>query len=191
MRTTREQASATRERIIETAGRLFREKGFDGIGVADLMKGAGLTHGGFYSHFDSKEDLMAAACTRALKQSLASWHAQVEKQPGRALETIARSYLSPRHRDRPDGATACIVAADGADIARLGDPVRKATSRGIEKQLELLETLVAGRTRAARRKRAITTYASLLGGLLLARILDDPALSSEVLESVTDSIGKP
>lgn len=188
MRVTREQADATRERIVETAGRLFRQKGYDGIGVADLMKGAGLTHGGFYAHFDSKEDLMTAACARALEQSLAAWRGHAGKNPSRPLEAIAHAYLSPRHRDHPDGVSACMIAAGGSDIARLSKPVREATTRGVQEQLKLLEAMVPGRTVRARRQRALATYATLLGGLLLSRVVDDPGLSAEVLDAAAASI---
>src|SRR5437868_15523461 len=101
MKVSREEAAQNRERILEVAAKLFREKGFDGIGVADLMKSAGLTHGGFYGHFSSKEDLMAQACARALTQSLSKWKRLADRAPDNALSEITRAYLSTRHRDEP------------------------------------------------------------------------------------------
>src|SRR5262245_4422131 len=121
MRVSREQANATRERIVDTAARLFRKKGYDGIGVADLMQEAGLTHGGFYAHFDSKEDLMAAACQRSMEQSVQAWLAAAGKDD--PLKAVAGRYLSKGHRDHPEAAGACVIAAAGTDIARLGKSV--------------------------------------------------------------------
>jgi len=114
MKVSREQAALNRERIVDVAARLFREKGYDGIGVADLMKNAGLTHGGFYGHFASKEDLMVEACQHALEKSLDGWRAKIASHPQRALPAIVDSYLSTRHRDQPGGG--CPAAAMGVDV---------------------------------------------------------------------------
>ena len=94
MRVSREQAEQNRERIVETAATLFREKGFDGIGVADLMKSAGLTHGGFYGHFASKEDLLAEAAAHALKKSVARWEGYLAEDRHSALDKIGDGYLT-------------------------------------------------------------------------------------------------
>src|SRR5882672_2505623 len=96
MKVTREQAAANRDRIVEAAGALFRRHGFDGIGVADIMKAAGLTHGGFYGHFASKEDLAAEACAHARRDP---WASRMDAPPEQRLEGIVQSYLAPRHRD--------------------------------------------------------------------------------------------
>src|SRR5260221_8275426 len=101
MRVNREQAAASRERILDAAARRFRERGLDGIGVADLMKDAGFTHGGFYAHFDSKEDLMAQACARALHGSLERWRPLSGVAPDKALHAIAQHYLFQRHPPNP------------------------------------------------------------------------------------------
>src|SRR5436309_11486102 len=101
MKVSREQAAQNRERIVETAAQLFRERGFEGIGVADLMKEAGLTHGGFYGHFGSKEELIAEASDRALAQSLARWDKLMARAPDDALSAIAKAYLNGTHRDDP------------------------------------------------------------------------------------------
>src|SRR4051794_15120593 len=113
MKVSREQAVQNRERIVETAARLFRERGFEGIGVADLMKEAGLTHGGFYGHFSSKEDLIAEASARALAQSLALFTKVAERAPADPLPAIAGAYLTSKHRDNPG--EGCVLAALGAD----------------------------------------------------------------------------
>jgi AcrR family transcriptional regulator len=111
MKVSREQVALNRERIIETAARLFREKGYDGIGVADLMKSAGLTHGGFYGHFDSKEDLLAEAATHALKKSVQRWEGYLAEGRDTALEKISDGYLTAQHRDHPE--KGCSVTAQG------------------------------------------------------------------------------
>jgi TetR/AcrR family transcriptional repressor of nem operon len=170
------------------AARLFRERGFDGIGVADLMKSAGLTHGGFYGHFASKEDLMAQACARALEGSLATLHQVAEHGGGNALSAIASAYLSPAHRDRPS--EGCVLAALGAEAARHDSPVRSAFTRGVRSALDMLTRLVPGKSKRAKRERALATYASMIGALVLARAVDDPELSEEVLQSVLASIAR-
>jgi TetR/AcrR family transcriptional regulator, transcriptional repressor for nem operon len=186
MRVSRVEAAQNRERIIEVAARLFRERGFDGIGVADLMKSAGLTHGGFYGHFSSKEDLMAQACARALEGSLATLHHVAEQGGENSLSAIASAYLSPAHRDRPG--EGCVLAALGAEAARHGSPVRSAFTRGVRSALDMLTRLVPGKSERAKRERALTTYASMIGALVLARAVDDPKLSEQVLQSVLASI---
>lgn len=186
MRVSRAVAAQSRERIIEVAARLFRERGFDGIGVADLMKSAGLTHGGFYGHFASKEDLMAQACARALEGSLDALQQVAEHGGGNALSAVASAYLSSAHRDRPG--EGCVLAALGAEAARHGSPVRSAFTQGVRSALDMLTRLVPGKSRRAKRERALATYASLIGGLVLARAVDDPELSEEVLQSVLASI---
>ena len=118
MRVSREEAARNRERILDAAAQLFRERGFDGIGVADLMKAVGLTHGGFYGHFSSKEDLMAQACARALSRSLEVWSKRADSAPDDPLLWIAGGYLSSKHRDNPGAG--CVLAALGPDAAGQG-----------------------------------------------------------------------
>src|SRR5216110_2787030 len=113
MKVSREQAAQNRERIVEAAAQLFRERGFEGIGVADLMKEAGLTHGGFYGHFSSKQDLVAEASARALMRSLALFSDAAERETADPLSAIASAYLSRRHRDKPG--EGCLLAALGSD----------------------------------------------------------------------------
>src|SRR5215207_1311341 len=101
MKVSREQAARNRERILDAAAQLFRERGFEGIGVADLMKEAGLTHGGFYGHFSSKDDLIAQASARELTRSLAHWSNFAERASGDPLSAVANAYLNRSHRDNP------------------------------------------------------------------------------------------
>lgn len=186
MKVSREQAAENRERIVGAAARLFRERGYDGIGIAELMQDAGLTHGGFYGHFDSKQDLMAQACEHAVAGSLTYWRQLIDRDPEHALQAIATAYLSGAHRDQPG--RGCAFAALGADAARLEAPVRRSLGRALRSYLELLTPLLPGRSRAARRERALATLASLVGALVLARAVDDPALSDEVLHAVSASL---
>jgi TetR/AcrR family transcriptional repressor of nem operon len=183
MKVTREQAAANRERVLDVAARLFRERGFSGIGVAELMKGAGLTHGGFYGQFDSKDDLMAQACTRAFEVSRAHWQQLAARAPDDPLAAIAAAYLSTAHRDHPgDG---CVVAALGAESARAPGPVRRAITDGVRDLVDQFMRLLPGKP-AARRQKALATFASFVGALVLSRAVDDPAFSKEILAAVQD-----
>jgi len=186
MRVSREQAIQNRERIVEAAAQLFRERGFDGIGVADLMKEAGLTHGGFYGHFSSKEDLIAEASARALTRSLALWSKLAERAPRDPLSAIAGVYLTSRHRDNPGAG--CLLAALGPDVSRQAAAVRRAVTDYVRDACDLLAKLVPRKSKAARRKKAITTYATLAGAMVLARAVDDRALSQEILDAGLASV---
>lgn len=186
MRVSRAEAAQNRERIIEVAAKLFRERGFDGIGVADLMKSAGLTHGGFYGHFASKEDLIAQACARAQACSLDTLQQAAERGGENGLSALASAYLSLSHRDQPG--EGCVLAALGAEAARHGSPIRSTFTGGVRSALDLLMQLVPGKSKRAKRERALATYASMIGAQVLARAVDDPELSEEVLRSVLASI---
>ena len=186
MRVSREAAAENRQRIIEVASKLFRERGFDGIGVADLMKSAGLTHGGFYGNFASKEDLMALACAHALDSSLSTLQEAVELNGAKALPAIAAAYLSPAHRDGV--ADGCVLAALGAEAARHGSSVRGAFTRSVRSVVDVLSKLVPRNSKRAKREHAIATYTSLVGAIVLARAVDDPELSDEILRSVLKKV---
>src|SRR5262245_61351050 len=186
MRVTREQAAANRERIVEIASALFREHGFDGIGVADIMKAAGLTHGGFYGHFTSKEALAAEACAHAGHDPWASW---LEAPPGERLGRVVGNYLTPRHRDNQ--ANGCVFAALGSDVARQPRSVRRAFTDRVRAKIDLLLRAVPGRSAAARREQAVATLAGLVGALILSRAVDDPALSEEILDAAASTLGRP
>jgi len=186
MRVSREQAAANREKVLHAAGTLFRRHGFDGISVVDIMKRAGLTHGGFYGHFPSKDDLAAEACARVLGRE--GW---VERMTGTAspsLDTFVRTYLSPRHRDDPGHG--CLLAAVGSDVARQPRSVRRAFTEGLRTRLDVLLGLMPGRSPALRRQKALATMAGLVGALMLSRAVDDPALSDEILEAAAKTLGR-
>jgi TetR/AcrR family transcriptional repressor of nem operon len=188
MKVSREQAAENRERIVQVAAKLFRERGFDGIGVADLMKAAGLTHGGFYGHFTSKEDLAAEASGRALEETLQYWSTAIEKTPDEAFQKIINRYLSEGHRDAPG--RGCLVAALGSDVGRQARPVRRVVTDGINAFIGQLMQLVPGKTKAVRRRQALTDFAAMVGAVTIARAVDDPALSKDVLDAVASSLSE-
>jgi len=181
MRVSREQAAANRERIIETAGELFRSKGFSGIGVADIMKAAELTHGGFYGHFASKDDLVAQASRRSMQRAALNWKKVVAASGSAAFATLLTRYLSPRHRDDPG--QGCAFAALSGDAARCGKPVREAFAEGLETLIDILSGIVGGRTKAVRRRKAIAALSELIGALILSRAVGDAGLSDEILDA--------
>lgn len=186
MRVSREQAAENRERILDIASRLFRERGFDGIGVADLMKAAGLTHGGFYGHFASKEDLMAQACARAFEGAVPRWQEWAAAAPDNPLAAVTAHYLSSAHCDKPG--EGCALAALASEAARHNPPVRQALTEGMHRLVDFLTQLVPGRSKAARREKALATVAGMVGAVVLARAVDDRALAEEILQSVSAAI---
>ena len=129
MSVSREKAAENRERIIEAAGALLRANGFAGIGVADIMKAADLTHGGFYGHFKSKDDLVAQACRKATAKAAENWEKTAAQSPDEAYAALLSRYLQPRHRDEPG--QGCVFAALGADAARSGAVVQDAFADGL------------------------------------------------------------
>jgi TetR/AcrR family transcriptional repressor of nem operon len=185
MRVSKETMAEHREKIIESAAARFRERGFDGISVADLMNEAGLTHGGFYGHFSSKEELMELASARAMEKAAARWEKVMNASVEEPVKAFVEYYLSQQHRDRPG--SGCLFAALGTDIARQPVSLRKVVTDGVQKLFGILARVTPGATKAARRKKAIATFASLLGGVVLARITDDPELFQEILRAVAAS----
>jgi TetR/AcrR family transcriptional repressor of nem operon len=181
MRVSRQKAAENRERIIEAAGALFREKGFDRVGVADIMRAADLTHGGFYGHFESKDDLTAQASERAMARAATNWGKIVADAPNKPYAALLKHYLSPRHRDDPG--QGCAFAALSGDAARCGKPVRTAFAEGLERLIEIVAKTVPSRSKAVRRRRAVAAVAELVGALILSRAVEDSSLSDEILDS--------
>ena len=179
---SREKAAEHRERIIEAAGALFRAKGFDGIGVADIMKAADLTHGGFYGHFASKDDLVAQASHRSGARSAENWRRVVAGAPERPYAALLDHYLTPRHRDEPE--RGCSFAALANDAGRCGKVVKDQFAEGVEVLIGILADAVPGRSKAARRRKAVAAMAGFVGALVLARAVGDKALSDEILKAV-------
>lgn len=186
MRVSREQAAANRERIIDAAASLFRAKGFSGIGVADIMKAADLTHGGFYGHFASKDDLAARASRRTMARAAANWQRVAADAPAQPYAALLQRYLTPRHRDDPG--RGCAFAALGTDAARSSKMVRDAFAEGLEPLIAILAGAVPGHSKAARRRKAVAAMAGLVGALSLARAVGDPELSDEILKAVQQEL---
>jgi len=186
MKVSRIQEAENHERILDVATRLFRERGIDGIGVSDLMKAAGLTHGGFYGHFKSKEDLVAQACARAVSRMRQNWTNVIDQATGDPLEALAATYLTPKHRDSTG--RGCPMAALGSEIARQGPPVRRAFTDELRPFLDYLSRIVQGNSNNLRRQKALATYAGLVGALIVSRAVDDPDLSNEILSAVATTM---
>jgi TetR/AcrR family transcriptional repressor of nem operon len=178
MRVTREQMQANRTRILDAAGWLFREKGFDAVSVAEVMKAAGLTHGGFYGHFESKDDLIAQAIAHIFSGGL---------QGPDDLNAYLDAYLSPLHRDSV--AKGCPTAALIADVRRQTPAARLAMTAGFRSQIDRIASAIAETKSPNARRAAIGAWASLVGALVLARTVDDPTLSGEILEETRNWIG--
>ena len=179
---SREQTAETHARILDVAGKLFRERGFDGIGVADLMKSAGLTHGAFYSHFESKNALASQVSEDVLKQTTCAWSAIADAGgDGGGFEAFIATYLSKSHRDDPGNG--CLIAALGEDVGRQESSVRRAFTSGLRPMIDFLTRHTVGRSAAAKRERALVALATLVGAVVLARAVDDANLSDEVLQA--------
>ena len=188
MKVSREQAAENRERVLQTAARLFREKGVDGVGVAELMQAAGLTHGAFYGQFSSKEELVAEACRWALGKTESYWE-RLQAREADPLAAVIDAYLSPAHRDDPG--RGCALTTLGVEAPRRDPGVRRAVSDGLMNLLGRLEGLLPRRLQAARRRRrALTLMASLVGGLVLARAVEDESLSAEILAAVREELAE-
>ncbi len=185
MKVSREQAAANRQKVVDVASTLFRKHGIDGVGVANIMKAAGLTHGGFYGHFDSKDDLAAEACSRAVRRS---WDVWIDGSAKGGFDAIVRNYLTPGHRN--DRAHGCLYAAIGSDMPRQPQAVRHAFTEGFRGTIERLLNLMPGRSAALRRKRVLATMSGLVGALILSRAVDDMLLSDEILEAAANVLGQ-
>ena len=202
MRLTKERTEENRRRVVDEAARLFRERGFDGIGVADLMQAAGFTHGGFYNHFTSKTELAALA----LRQTLCASAEKLDRagaDPTRAHDEIfadyVTAYLSIGTRDQPG--KSCAIAALATDVSRQEKSIREAFSQGLQTYLASFAKVLpqhpkdrdeigATTCAEARRAGALAAIASLVGGLVLARAVAgaDDAFSQEILDSIRDHL---
>lgn len=171
MKVSREQMAENRRRILDEAGRLFRDKGFEAVTVAEVMKAAGLTHGGFYGHFGSKDDLVAQTLAHVLAADAGG---------GGDLRAYVEDYLSPRHRDNCAGG--CPTAALAAAIRHQTPAARSAMTAGLRSQIDRMGKALPELDAADRRRAAIGSFAAMVGAVVLARAIDDPTLSDEVLE---------
>lgn len=188
MKVSKAQAAQNRQDILEAAARLYREHGLDGIGVADVTRDAGLTHGGLYRHFDSKDALVREACARAFDWSIAPLDGQPDGQAS-SLAARVQAYLSPQHRDSPGNG--CPAAALAVDVARAGGDLSEVFAQGVERNITRFARVIGAlgddqMPDAALRAQAMAMLSSMVGALVLARATAAarPALSDEILQTV-------
>ncbi|TPW27389.1 TetR/AcrR family transcriptional regulator [Martelella alba] len=170
MRVSREQVEENRKTLLTAAGRLFRARGFDAVSVAEVMKEAGLTHGGFYGYFKNKDDLIG--------QAMAAVFETAETSP-QEPERLLAQYLSPQHRDDPG--RGCPMAALAGETIRQPGGVRAEMTAGLRRQLAALAGSLPGADEAARHRAAVGIWSGMVGALMLSRMSDDPALSDDIL----------
>ncbi|HEY3773731.1 MAG TPA: TetR/AcrR family transcriptional regulator [Solirubrobacteraceae bacterium] len=184
MRHSEDEKRRSHERIVEAAARRIREAGTDGPGVAEIMSAAGMTHGGFYKHFGSRDELIAEAAEVACADGSGRLNDAIA-DAANPLSALITTYLSADHRDDPG--TGCAVAALGSDAARPGNAARPAYTEQIRRYIDRLQSLLAedGATGEAR-ERAIATVSTLVGALTISRAVEDPELADEVLAGARD-----
>jgi TetR/AcrR family transcriptional repressor of nem operon len=180
---SRDQVVKNRETILREAARLFRERGFDGVTVAEVMSAAGLTHGAFYGYFDSKEELIAEAANHVLTPKDG-----VRGADRVGMAAYADNYLSAAHRD--ELGDACLFSSVGTEAARGSGDLRHAMTESLRAQIDSFSNTAPGKTAAEKRRAAIGNWSAMIGAVVLSRIADDPALSDEVLRETRAWIGK-
>jgi len=178
---------ASHERIVQVAARAIRRSGYNGTGVADIMKEAGLTHGAFYAHFDSREAMLAEAADRAGAESNAIAASVVAAvPPEQALQALVQAYLSKEHLAGIE--TGCPVSALGSEMPRQSPEVRRAATRRIKEMIDLVARQSPDWGQPGAHERALVTVATLVGTLMLARAVDDPALSDSLCSAALKSM---
>lgn len=187
MRYSREHKLETHERIVKRASVRLREKGAHGIGVADLMKDAGLTHGGFYAHFDSREALVIEAFAHAMDRSTERWRKLGETTPPeQRLTAIVDSYLTPVHRDDPGHG--CAVPTLAAEIARESPKTRRAFAGKLEQMIDMMADQIPDVPRKAARKQATAAIATMMGTMVMARVAGTGEFSEEILAAGREAV---
>ncbi|HVQ48053.1 MAG TPA: TetR/AcrR family transcriptional regulator [Gemmatimonadales bacterium] len=183
----RSRKEVTHERIVETAARAIRRSGYGGTGVADIMKEAGLTHGGFYAHFDSREGMLAEAADRAGADTVAFLtRVAAAATPKKALEAMLSAYLSKGHVEGRE--SGCAVAALGSEMPRQAPKVRRAATRRIKEMIDLVARQSPDWGQPGAHERALVTVATAVGALVLARAVDDPKLSDALREAALNHL---
>jgi TetR/AcrR family transcriptional regulator, transcriptional repressor for nem operon len=192
MRHSKAEKARTHKRIVAIASKRFREQGLDGIGIAELMKEAGLTVGGFYKHFKSRDDLVA----ESVGSALGFWKRQVDAAasggPPVTYESLVDDYLSETHRNHPG--RGCPVGALAGDIARSDKRTRAVVTRQIRDNFELLATLIRDtneKVKGSARSQAVLAYCGLVGAIGMARAVSDEQLSREILRTVAQLLKNP
>jgi TetR/AcrR family transcriptional regulator, transcriptional repressor for nem operon len=187
MRYSKEHKQETHARIVRKASVRLREKGAHGIGVADLMKEAGLTHGGFYAHFDSREALVIEAFNYAMDRAMERWRKVAEQiPPEKRLETIVDFYLTALHRDDPGHG--CSVPALGAEIARENAKTRRAFATRLEEMIDTMADQILDVPRKSARRQAMATIATMMGTMVMSRITGTGEISEEILAAGREAV---
>ena len=187
MRYSREHKLETHARIVKKASVRLREKGAHGVGVADLMKEAGLTHGGFYAHFDSRDALVIEAFGYAMDRGTERWRKVMEQTPpDKRFSTIVESYLTPLHRDDPGNG--CAIPTLGAEIARESPKTRRAFAAKLEQMIDMMADQIPGVPRRAARKQAMATLATMMGAIVMSRIAGTGEFSDEILDAGREAV---
>src|SRR5262245_1993905 len=184
----------TRDRILRAAARAIRKHGYEGVGVAQVMKEAGLTHGGFYAHFASRDALLAAAAEQAGVESAQAFAGALAKaRPGEELMALVDTYLADNHVSAAEQGLGCAIAAAGSDVPRQCPEVRRAVGRRIKDLIGLVERQLPDWGKEAAHEKAMGVVATLIGSLILARAIDDAQLSKAIRKSarrlVRDAVG--
>ena len=186
-RVSQAQAAQNRENIVATAARMFRERGIGGVSVADVMAEAGLTHGGFYAHFDSREAMLAEAADRAGAETVATLErVAAAAPPEQALEAMLRAYLSKAHVEGIENG--CAVAALGSEMPRQSAQVRRVATRRIKEMIDLVTRQLPEWGKPGAHERALVTLATAVGALVLARAVDDPKLSEALRQAALNHL---
>jgi len=181
-RTAPSRKEATHERIVGAAARAIRRSGYNGTGVADIMKDAGLTHGGFYAHFASRDAMLAEAADQAGAESVARLkRIAAAAPPHEALRSLIQAYLSKAHVE--DAETGCPVAALGSEMPRQASKVRRAATRRIKEMIDVVIRHWPDQGEPAAYQHALVTVATMVGALMLARAVDDPKLSEAMRQA--------
>ncbi|MBV6822025.1 TetR/AcrR family transcriptional regulator [Pseudomonas sp. PD9R] len=180
MKVTKDKAAANKEALLTAASRLYRQKGIDGIGIGELSRSVGLTHGGFYGQFPGgKEQLASEAVTKTFETNIRDW------QAARSIAELVEGYLTQKHLD--NWTEGCPIPALAADVARTRGTVSQSFTQGVERLIEILMSLVEGETQDEKHQEALRVIASIAGAMLIARALDNPQLSKAFLQSVIDT----
>ena len=187
MRKSKQEAQRTRERIVAAASEEFRQHGIVATGLADLMAAAGLTHGGFYKHFQSKDELISEAATAAIATTTQAMKAIGSEKPGvEGLKKVVAKYLADDHRDDPG--EGCPIAALGAELARCDEKTRDAATQGLRDYFGVLASHLHSLKPGEAKNQAMASFATMVGALILARISNDEKLSRAILRNAQEMI---
>lgn len=187
MRKSKQETAETRRRIVEAASEAFRRNGIDGTAVADVMSAAGMTHGGFYKHFDSKDQVVEESMALAAENWRESMQASLgDLNPKKSLRTAIGDFLSVEHRD--EMSCGCPFVALGSELARSSDAVREATTESFTKLVDAIAVHIDGMTPAAAKKEALVIVTTVIGALTMARVVNDPALSETILRETRKAL---